>query len=88
MWILQTNFLTPPNPKIAKKQKSKGPNIGQNEEHKVKKCLENEIFNPQEEKLHNSFLNIHIFKNSSIPLNKTQQYPISLPKIYQNRKIL
>ena len=41
-----------------------GQNIGKNEKQKIEKSLENDIFNPQEEKIHNSFLNIHVSQNA------------------------
>ena len=48
----------------------KGPIIGQNEEIKIEKCLENKISKQH----HNSFLIIHIYHKSSVPPNKTLQY--------------
>ena len=63
MWNLQNSFpfsTQPENSKIEPRKIQKGPNSGQNEEHEIEKCLENEIFNLQEEELDNSFLNIHI----------------------------
>ena len=57
-------------PKKNQRKFQKGPIIGQNEEIKIEKCLENKISKQH----HNSFLIIHIYHKSSVPPNKTQHY--------------
>ena len=64
----------------------KGPNIGQNEEHKIEKYLENKLFSQQTRRTATS-----VFLTS--PKNTYTQYPTrhnptNLPKIDQNRKKL
>ena len=74
--------IKPKNSKINPRKLPKGPNIDQYDECKIEKWLEleNEISYPQEEKLHNSFLDIDISQDSSIPPNKKQYYPTSYQK--------